>query len=167
MSAPRGARALTLVLAGVLTSAALTGCTTGQPEPAVTRTVTVTAPAPTITVTVTATPQPSASAASATPTEPASDEVWSRYGPLVGTSAYTDDYVAAFAPSICADVAAGKIETGFTHGFITGGNLPDHVRPQATFVWAAARAIELGCPDLSDDFIALLDAYDAKYGPYD
>jgi hypothetical protein len=70
------------------------------------------------------------------------------------------------AGNLCADVAAGKIETGFLHGYLTGGNLPDYVKPMPLSVWTTVQAIDYGCPDLGDAFAKLLDEYDAAHGPY-
>ena len=163
----------TQLLGVALTSMAtlLTACSATDTTSTAT---TATTPSPTATVTASRPPSPEPSrtlspttSAIQTPAPSASSSnPWDRYGPLLDTSFYTDEYLSAFAPSVCADVGAGKIESGFLHGFITGGNLPEYVRPQATFVWAAARAVELGCPDLTDDLATLLDAYDEEHEPY-
>lgn len=103
--------------------------------------------------------------AAAAPPPPA--PVWERYGPVPSNLLdLGDDYYLGMGASICADVQAGKIETGFLHGYLTGGNLPEYVKPQAANVRMAARSIELTCPESMDQFVTLLDQYDAAHGPY-
>lgn len=114
------------------------------------------------------TPSPAPTPTAAPPPEPTSEDLWERYGAMPdGFVEYLeDDYFLAYGPMNCADISAGKIETGWLHGVLTGGNLPDYVKPQPLGVYTIVRSIELSCPDLLDDFTALLDGYDAAHSPY-
>ena len=88
--------------------------------------------------------------------------VWERYQPSTNSVELTEDELRAQAPTICAAVEAGEIETGFLWGWVTGAS----GIPKSDGVRKAITAIQLKCPESYDDFVALLDAYDAKHGPY-
>lgn len=130
--------------------------------------MTVTTISPTPAATTTAPAEEAPSVAATTPAPPADPPVWERYGALpAGTSgAGFEEYFEGLGATICPDVQAGRIEAGFLHGFVTGGPLPEYVKPTPAGVWQAVQVIERSCPDDLPSFVALLDAYDAEHGPY-
>jgi hypothetical protein len=93
--------------------------------------------------------------------------VWERYGPLPKDLSYiTDDVIVSLGQMACADVRAGHVDQGWLHGFLTGGNAPEYIKPIALNVYLVARSLDKTCPDLSAELVTLLDAYDVANAPY-
>jgi len=154
-----------VMLAGVTAGCTSTSTATADLPPATVAARATATSSPHATITPTPTPTPTPTAAPS-PAPVAAAPIWERYGTL--SSAYTDvitaDYLAALAPTICADITAAHIDDGFTHGIMTGGSAQlGYIRPTTEGVWMTISAIRTGCPDQEATFVALLDAYDTAH----